>query len=290
MAEESIAVRALPAQIADRLRAVQAELCELRLRSGRRAQFVFPGGSEMFGEPVSVSEIAKIAGALMDFSLYAWENELAQGFFTLKDGCRVGVCGRYAADRNGKMSIMRLHALCIRFAREVPGCAVQLADRVCGGGGLKSLLIVSRPGMGKTTCLRDLAGNLSARGYNVAIADERGEIAALRDGIPSLDVGERTDVMDMCPKHIAIGMLVRAMAPQAIITDELGDERDAQAVLEARRSGVAVIASAHADSAANAFSRPSLRQMKEAFDLTALLEGKPGRIAEIRDVSNESGG
>ena len=289
MPEISAIARALPAPLADRLRAEKDDMRELRLRAGRRAQFVFSERSEMFGDPVGAAELTQIAGALMDYSLYAWENELAQGFFTLQGGCRVGVCGRYAESGGRISALTQMHGLCIRIAREVRGCASILADRICENGGLKSLLIVSRPGMGKTTCLRDLARELSGRGRNIAIADERGEIAALRDGIPALDVGERTDVMDMCPKHIAIGRLVRAMAPDVIITDELGDARDAEAVQDARRSGVAVIASAHADSIGHALARPALRAMQGAFDLAALLEGAPGRIAEVRSIAENSG-
>ena len=285
---ENIA-RALPAPLAERLLARSADLRELRLRAGRRARFGFAGGSEMFGEAVSAEELTQIAGALMDYSLYAWENELAQGFFTLQGGCRVGVCGRYAMKGTETGELVQLHGLSIRFAREVRGCASVLADRISQNGYIKSLLIVSRPGMGKTTCLRDLARELSDRGKNVAVADERGEIAALRNGVPALDVGEHTDVMDMCPKHIAIGRLVRAMSPDVIITDELGDARDAQAVLDARRSGVAVIASVHGDSIAGALARPAMCAMREAFDLAALLDGEPGRIAEICGIAEISG-
>ena len=93
--------------------------------------------------------------------------------------------------------------------------------------------------------------------------------------------------MDLCPKHIAIAQLVRAMAPDVIVTDELGDARDAAAVLEARRSGVAVIASAHGGSIGEALRRPALREMREAFDLAALLDGAPGRLAEVRRMTPE---
>ena len=273
--------RTLPESLRNEVAHCANTLLEIRLRAGRPAQLVCAEGQCLCGEPFSSEQLRGIAGALMEYSIYAWEEELAQGFFTLEGGCRVGVSGRYALRDGRPAALTQLQSLCVRIAREKPGCMDALVRAVCTEGGLQSLLLVSRPGLGKTTCLRDLARQLSERGYNVALADERGELAALCDGIPALDVGVRTDVMDFCPKHIAIAHMVRALAPDVIVTDELGDARDAAAVNDARRSGVAVIASAHAGSIAEAFARASLREMAQTFDLAARLDGAPGQVVEI---------
>ena len=117
----------------------------------------------------------------------------------------------------------------------------------------------------------------------MALADERGELAACRAGVPTLDVGERTDVMDMCPKRLAIAHMVRALKPDVVVTDEVGDREDAAAVLDARRCGTAVLASAHAASVEDAARRPALREMLSmgAFDLVARIDGGLGRIAAL---------
>ena len=104
-------------------------------------------------------------------------------------------------------------------------------------GRVRSLLIVGLPGMGKTTMLRDACRRLSERGARMCVVDERSEIAAMSGGVPQLDVGPNTDVLDGCAKEAGLRWMLRAMSPQALVTDELGGAMDAQAVLDAARSG-----------------------------------------------------
>ena len=273
----------LPGDVARRARQRADDLTELRLRPGGRPQLCFAGGDELLNQPLSPEEFRNIAARMLEFSLYAWEDELRRGFFTLPGGSRVGVCGRYAVEKGEIGGISYISALCVRVAREVRGTGRALAEAMLDSGGVKSALLISRPGMGKTTLLRDTARLLSGAGKTVALADERGELAACRAGVPTLDVGERTDVMDMCPKHIAIAHMVRSLRPDVVVTDEVGDRRDADAVLDARRAGTAVLASAHAAGIAEAARRPALREMLEmgAVDMVALLDGGLGRLAAL---------
>ena len=273
----------LPGDVA---RAVQRRadgLTELRLRPGGRPQLCFAQGDELLKDPLAPEEFRKIAARMLEHSLYAWEDELRQGFFTLPGGSRVGVCGRYAVEDGRIGALAYLSALCVRVAREVRGAGERLTAAMLEGGDVKSALLLSRPGMGKTTLLRDAARALSEAGRTVALADERGELAACRAGMPTLDVGERTDVMDMCPKRLAIAHMVRALRPDVVVTDEVGDREDAAAVLDARRCGTAVLASAHAASVEDAARRPALREMLSmgAFDLVARIDGGLGRIAAL---------
>ena len=273
----------LPGDVA---RAVQRRadgLTELRLRPGGRPQLCFVQGDELLKDPLAPEEFRKIAARMLEHSLYAWEDELRQGFFTLPGGSRVGVCGRYAVEDGRIGALAYLSALCVRVAREVRGAGERLTAAMLEGGDVKSALLLSRPGMGKTTLLRDAARALSEAGRTVALADERGELAACRAGMPTLDVGERTDVMDMCPKRLAIAHMVRALKPDVVVTDEVGDREDAAAVLDARRCGTAVLASAHAASVEDAARRPALREMLSmgAFDLVARIDGGLGRIAAL---------
>lgn len=275
----------LPSRIAAAVRERAAVLTEVRLRPGGRPQMCFARGDELLPGRLEAGEFARIAARMLDHSLYAWEDELRQGFFTLPGGWRVGVCGRYARDGGeGLGSLAHIAAICVRVAREVRGAGDELVAALRVDGAVKSALVLSRPGLGKTTLLRDAARQLSDAGATVALADERGELAACRMGIPTLDVGARTDVMDLCPKHLAIAHLVRALRPEVVVTDEVGDARDAEAVLDARRAGAAVLASAHAGSIEEAARRPALARMLAggAFDLVVLIDGGLGRIARIQ--------
>ena len=257
---------------------------DIRLRAGHPAFFCTHGQNEGMGRPLAAEEVQRVAAQLMEYSLYAWEDELAQGFFTIEGGCRVGVAGRCDAQSGRVRRVADIQAVCIRIAREKRDCADGLMPWALREGRPQSLLLVSAPGLGKTTCLRDLARQLSQNGLNIAIADERGELAALTNGLPSLDVGPCTDVAAFLPKRLAIPYLLRAMAPDVIVTDELGDECDAEAVLDARRCGVAVIASAHGESLDTALDREALRRMRGAFDHAALLAGAPGRVACVQSL------
>ncbi len=274
----------LPEEIARRARDCAGKLTEVRLRPGGRPQLCFADGDELLREPLAPAAFAKVAARMMDYSLYAWEDELRRGFFTLPGGSRVGVCGRYAVENGRVGALSYISGLCVRVAREVRGAGAALAGAMLEGGGVKSALLLSRPGMGKTTLLRDAARLISDAGRTVSMADERGELAACRAGVPTLDVGARTDVMDLCPKHVAVAHMVRALRPDLVVTDEVGDRRDAQAVLDARRCGAAVLASAHAGGIAEAARRPALREMLEmgAFDLVAFIDGGLGRLAVLQ--------
>ena len=270
------------------LRMHASRLTEFRLRIGREAQLVLRGGKRLSGERITAETFAAVLNRLMQNSLYACERELTQGYFTTFGGCRVGVCGRINAGKRGVDSIAGIGSICIRIPREVRGCASVLAGcvlerRMC------SMLLLSPPGMGKTTMLRDLARILSENGRNVSIADERREIAACLDGVPQLDVGPNTDVMDGLDKALAIPMLVRACAPDIIAVDELGGPDDAKAVLDAIRCGVSVIATAHASSIDEALRRPCTGMLlrENVFQYAALLGDRPGQIKSLRRCANE---
>jgi len=272
----------LPGEAAARVIAEGDQINEIRLRAERPVQFVYASGDVFLKEIISAQQLRRIAVAMMEHSYYAREGELAQGFFTMKNGFRVGVCGSFAEKQPGVFSMRAISSLCIRVARAVPGCAEDIAARMAAEH-MKSTLILSRPGMGKTTLLRDTARLLSEDGHAVGIADERHEIAACRDGVPTMDVGPRTDVVDGCPKSQAIMHLIRTMSPQVIITDEIGSRKDADAIREAVRMGVAIAASAHASSFEE-FESGSLGMLAREglFPLAFLLDGEPGKIAGIR--------
>ncbi len=266
---------------------LRENVCEVRVREDRPARMRMLDGSELAGGVAKRADMDALMRLLTEDSLYARENEMRQGYFSVSGGMRVGICG-LANTRDGRISrISGVSSLCIRIPHVARGCAAMLAENMLKRP-LSGELILSPPGCGKTTMLRDLARILSEHGKNVAIADERREIAACVDGVPSLDVGPRTDVMDGCPKALAIPLLLRACAPDVIIADEIGGMADASALLDALRCGVSVAASAHADSFENARMRPGVRKLLSSGAVTtaALLGPRPGEIHAIRNIRN----
>lgn len=177
-------------------------------------------------------------------SIYAANNKLVNGFMTLKGGHRVGICGTTVIS-NGKISSLKdISSITIRIKREMKHIADRFAEDICIDRKICNTLIISPPKCGKTTLLRDFAryfGNI----MRVAIIDERGEIAAMHSGISQNDVGLHTVVIDNCEKHLAIPLAVRCAAPDIILTDEIGNFSDIEAINYAVFSGVAVIATAH---------------------------------------------
>ncbi len=277
--------RLLPEEAARRMAACAGTLTQVRLRADRPVQLVRGSTDELTGEPIDAQALTRVASALLEHSVYAREGELAEGFFTLEDGSRVGVCGRRYRS-GGVLRLGEIGSVCVRIARPVPGCADALIDAICEGRNVRSTLIVSPPGLGKTTLLRDIARQLSLRGFCVGVADERHELAACRLGVPTMDVGPRTDVMDGCPRTKAIRQMVRAMAPDVIVTDEIGGKGDARAMADAVRCGVAMVASAHGESLESAALRPALRAVLDsgAIRLVALLGERPGNVVARRRV------
>jgi len=263
----------LPPPIGETLRFLDQGLAEtlreIRLRANRPVEWVTAPGTEAL-PPIpwipSNEDIAQIAQSFLDHSAYAHQEDVRLGYLTLRGGHRVGLCGR-AKTEGGKMTGMGdIQSLCLRIARPVPGVADWLMPLLMPPNEPpRSTLLFSAPGLGKTTLLRDAARLLSDRyGQRVGVVDERSEIAGCARGDAQMDVGQRTDVLDACPKAAGLMVLLRAMAPQWLAVDEIGWIEDAEALLESALCGVPVIATAHADSLNGLFARPVMRPLLDA--------------------------
>ena len=254
--------------------AILHRLEEIRLRVERPVMIVV-GGEDAFLGPEGLScsphkvyrltkeELDRVVQLLTKGALYALEEELRNGYITLPGGHRVGLVGQAVMENGRLRTIKHIAGINLRLSRQVIGAADRVLPILIEEKEVCQTLIISPPVCGKTTLLRDLARQLSwgvpslgLPGRQVAIADERSEIAGCYRGIPQLDVGPRTDVLDGCPKAEGMMILLRSMSPQVLITDEIGRPEDGAALAEAANCGVTVIATAHGRNLEELHRRP----------------------------------
>ena len=218
---------------------------ELRLRTGKNLIIRFCSREIITEYRVTSEDILNILINISKNSIYSIQNDINNGFLTIKGGHRVGVTGEVVLDGNKIKNIKNISSMNIRVAREIKGAANKIITSVINGNNINNTLIVSPPGCGKTTMLRDIVRQISNLGRNVALIDERGEIASVYNGIPMLDVGIRTDVMSFCPKHKGITLVTRSMGPDVIATDEIGSKEDIEAIKNAALTGVNLLFTLH---------------------------------------------
>ena len=224
---------------------VVQEVEEIRLRCGYPIRLQCGMRERILGQPVTQEDLHKTLNNLIQYSYYAYEDDLAKGFVTIEGGHRVGICGK-AVIRQGQPGLIKeISSLNVRFAKEIKGCSRPVISEVIEGKRPVNTLIISPPGCGKTTLLRDIARVLSENRYKVAICDERSELAGMYHARPSFDLGPRCDVLDGCEKAWGVPMLIRSMSPEVIITDEIGKPEDLSAARQCLVSGVTLITSIH---------------------------------------------
>ena len=283
---------------------------EIRLRVGRPV-FVVCGGEEYVltaegvrrGKSRAADQIMGNAGAayqatpqdlretleyVSSHSLYAFEEEIRQGFITIQGGHRIGLAGKTVMDGRGVRTIKYISFLNVRLAHQVRGCADRIMPYLLENGQALHALFISPPRCGKTTLLRDVIRQMSdGRGFTIGVVDERSELAACWQGIPQNDLGARTDVLDCCPKAIGMMMLVRAMSPEVIAVDEIGGREDIDAMRYAMNCGCRVLATVHGDSLEDVARKPVLGKMvsEGMFDRYIVLSSREGvgTVEEIRD-------
>ena len=264
------------------------ELQEIRLRAYKPlivsttfGKFAVLQGGEMSpviseGHRVSSEDIREFFQLICENSVYAFLEDIRQGFITIKGGHRVGFSGRAVCSDKKIENFKEISSVNIRIAKEVIGAADNFIGEIKKNDKIVNTLIVSPPLMGKTTVLRDIARQISNGGKKVGILDDRGEISAMYKGIPENDVGYETDVIDSAPKKEAAIMMLRSMSPDVIISDEISSEEDASWVEMCFGTGVSVIGSAHGGSFLEVknrrFIKPLLR--KGGFERVILLSLK----------------
>lgn len=296
-----------PLQKADKLE-------EIRLGVGRPVRFLIAGEEYFLSCRGCISkgmqdawymterELDEILKNVCHYSMYAFENEIRQGFLTIPGGHRIGVAGQVVLNENGSIRNMNhIRFLNIRISHQIIGASDEVIGLLYEDGRFCNTLLVSPPGCGKTTLLRDIVrqvsgGNLYGQGRQVGVVDERSEIAGSFMGVPQNDVGIRTDVLDGCPKVQGMMLLMRSMAPAVVAVDEIGGYEDMKAVCQILQSGSSVLATMHGNSMEDVHKHLNAGMMgghvlyrpEDYFERYIFLEKKKGNC-RIRETLDRAG-
>ena len=265
---------------------------QIRMRTGQPviveragSEYFLGGKGDFLLDPlrawhITKEEMEEILSALCAYSPYAFYEELKKGYITVAGGHRIGVAGQVIVEGERIVGIKNIRFLNVRISHEILGAADRLLPLLYEDGQLLNTLLISPPGYGKTTVLRDLIrqisdGNPYAVGMSVGVVDERSEIAGCYMGIPQNHVGIRTDVLDGCPKQCGMMMLIRSMAPRVVAIDELGCAEDVEQLKRVIHCGCRVLVTIHGSSLEEVRAKPFARELikDKYFQRYAVLKG-----------------
>lgn len=244
---------------------------------------------------VSKNELRETMEYMSNYSLYAFEEEMKQGFITIQGGHRIGIAGKTIIDDSGIRTMKFISFINVRLSHQVKGCATPILPFLYNKGEILHTLIISPPRCGKTTLLRDMIrqisnGNENASGMTVGVIDERSEIGACYQGVPQNELGIRTDILDCCPKANGMMMLIRTMSPRVIAVDEIGSREELDAIEYVMNCGCKLIATVHGSSIEDIKQKPVLRKLvqEKIFERYIILNNK-GRIGNIHQIYDSRG-
>lgn len=284
-----------------------SQVYEIRLRVNAPLILIY-GGKEYFltknGEfsreesesfIVRAEDLKETMEYISNYSLYAFEEEIRQGFITIQGGHRVGIAGKTVLDGDKIKSVKYISYINIRLSHQIKGCADAVLPYIIKNNKICHTLIISPPRCGKTTLLRDLIrqvsnGNRYLSGVSVGVVDERSEIGGCYQGIPQNDLGIRTDVLDCCPKAEGMMMLIRSMSPEVVAVDELGDYEDIHAIESVIHCGCKLFATVHGSSIEDMKRKPLMQRLvqEKIFERYVVLH-KKDRAGSVKAIFDERG-
>ncbi|MDY6011790.1 MAG: stage III sporulation protein AA [Clostridium sp.] len=254
--KEKLQLNIFPSKILDEINKYKDEkIQEIRIKIEKPIILYTDRGEIILSNNVTKEDFKFIIQRISNYSIYAYEEEIKQGFITLKGGHRVGIAGECVMENNKIKTIKNISSLNIRISKEVIGCSKDVLKYIVSNNIIKNTLIISPPKCGKTTILRDITRVLSSgslkenlTGKKVVVIDERSEIGASYNGIPQMNLGIRTDVLDNCLKREGMLMAIRSLSPDVLICDEIGTKEDIDALNTAFNSGVNIVVTVHGSS------------------------------------------
>ncbi len=246
---------------------------------------------------ITKNEIRETMEYISNYSLYAFEEEIRQGFITINGGHRIGIAGKTIIEDDIIKGMKHISFINIRLAHQVKGCADVVLPYLINekANGIYHTLIISPPRCGKTTMLRDVIrqlsnGSTNLGGMSVGVVDERSEIGACYMGTPQNELGIRTDILDCCPKAKGMMMLIRSMSPQIIAVDEIGSREDLEAIDYVIGCGCKLIATVHGSSIEDIKNKPTLCELvhKKLFERYVILSNVTG-VGHLEEIYDSAG-
>ncbi len=266
---------------------------EIRIRVDKPIILKFNNSEKIIKYNVSRDEILNILQLICENSIYSYQHQIANGFITVTGGHRVGISGSCVLENDKVININYLNGLNFRISRQILNCSKHILNHILNlkSNTVYNTLIVSPPGCGKTTLLKDVIRQISNgikdlkfTGINVGVVDERGEIASLYKGSPQNDLGIKTDVLENVSKDIGIKMLVRSMAPKVIVADEIGNFNDVEAINYAMCSGCKGIFTAHGLNFEDIYLNSVLKNLINSHIFERIIFLNPKEKGEYKEI------
>lgn len=264
------------------------KLEEIRVRLNLPIILKLGKSEEIIKYYISIEEINYILQRICENSLYSYQEQIINGYITINGGHRIGLVGEAVVRDNKIININYISGLNFRISKQVLDCSESIIKHIIDmqHNNILNTLIISPPGLGKTTLLRDIVRkisngfqvyqNVKFNGINVSVIDERGEIGACYKGVAQNDLGIRTDVFSDIPKAIGMGLAIRSMAPKVIVADELGSIRDAEAIKYATSCGIKGVFTTHGKDINDLIINPAINDLlkNKVFDVIIFIKDR----------------